>query len=198
MEDSREAAFDPYYAYSRGLFSLQEARMYSADAAFMLGGGRKRYSLAKRLQIKVNKKDAAAREAGEEEKEEEEDADADQEAENAHAYDLSVDNGVEDWDGAVNSQEDSDAEASPAPTKKKAAAKKKKAAAFQKAVAKAKFAPCWYHSVSKARLLSPAFTNIKRATKQGAGAALYKEAVKIHCAAYAEVGFKAPAHFKCN
>ena len=61
-----------------------------------------------------------------------------------------------------------------------------------------KFAPCWYHSVSKAKHLFPQYQNIKRATKEGHGAGLYREAVKIHCDGYKTVGFKAPAHFKCG
>ena len=60
-----------------------------------------------------------------------------------------------------------------------------------------RFAPCWYHSVSKAQHLFPQYKHIKRATKDGYGAGLYKKAVKIHCDGYRKVGFKAPAHFKC-
>ena len=61
-----------------------------------------------------------------------------------------------------------------------------------------KFAPCWYHSVSMAKYLFPQYRHIKRATKEGYGAGLYKEAVKVHCDGYKAVGFKAPARFKCN
>jgi len=66
-----------------------------------------------------------------------------------------------------------------------------------RALGSPRFAPCWYHSVSKAQHLFPQFKHIKRATKDGYGAGLYKKAVQIHCDGYRKVGFKAPVHFKC-